>query len=580
MVARAGRGDPRYVRRLQGSAGQATVEWLVVMVGRIALAGVLATTLPGVAGTITSAARSMICKVGATSCGGSSSSSRPAQTPQFQALDDTAPTHGPIIGYRPGDIAPGLPFPGSVSVTIDKNQKGSTGDDPKAGYKVAVSAKFERSTSPCSIAGEGKPTVTLATSADIKVEEGVNGEAKGVGAAIKGSIGDKTSYEIKTDPGNADQINRGAIPPPNPADPRSIPKGSSIVLNHDSYSGVDGEVTYRNITAELGYKEGHRVSSAVQRTQDDTVRITVGDATLVENPVGLKVGDEHVAAGITFGNGFEDGKARSVDLDISSPDGWDAYQAFITTGKLPAAGAPGTSKPTTTTSDTSTHTETITGKLGPLGGTAGGTTPQSEIVETRNADGSTETTYSRRGNTVAATKFVRVPDGTLVGEQYALQLQDVDKSYVDGYQQLSGQTGESNSNRDLMLSYSADDLDAMQNAALDPILAAQRGMNGSPFSDGGTRADLRAYLAGHPGGEGLAPTAGPKDQVILTDMAAANEPVGVLAALLNSGVGNATSVVDFLMHFHQGTVRARQALGSNDTASPLPGGYENRAPGC
>ena len=42
MVARVGRSDPRHVRRLQGSAGQTTVEWLVIMVGLVALAGVLA----------------------------------------------------------------------------------------------------------------------------------------------------------------------------------------------------------------------------------------------------------------------------------------------------------------------------------------------------------------------------------------------------------------------------------------------------------------------------------------------------------------------------------------------------------
>ena len=68
----------------------------------------------------------------------------------------------------------------------------------------------------------------------------------------------------------------------------------------------------------------------------------------------------------------------------------------------------------------------------------------------------------------------------------------------------------------------------MQNAALDQILAAQRGRDGSPFKDGGTRDQLHAYLAEHPDADGLAPYGGVKDRIILTDMAAAKDAFGVL----------------------------------------------------
>jgi hypothetical protein len=525
--------------------------------------------------------------VGVTSCPGGSSPSpgQPRDLP-FKALDPSAPTSGPAIGTRPRNVGADLPFPGSVSVTVDPKKKGSTNADPdftgpKAGYTVGVTAKYERTTSPCSVDGTGTPTVTLSTSADIKVEVGADGKAKGYGAGITGSIGTSTGYDVKTDPANADRIDHGDVPPPNPVDPRSIPEGSSIVLNRDSYRGADGSIAYRNITAELGYKEGRRVSSAVQRVGADTVRVTVGDTDFVENSLGMKVGDENVAAGVKIGNGFLDGKARSVDLDIGTPEGWAAYQSFITSGRLPAQGASGTSNATTSTSATSTHTDTITGKLGPFGGTSGGTTVQGQIVETVKEDGSKVTTaFSRRGDTVVATEYDRDPSGKIVGEHYALHLQDVDKNYVDGYQQLTGNSGESGSNRDLTLTYGADDLNAMQNEALDQILAAQRGSDGSPFANGGSRQELKAYLAEHPYGEGLAPYGGVKDQVILTDMAAAKEPSDVLVALLNSGLGSGSGVVEFLMNFHFGTLRARHTLGSPDGDAPLRGGYQNRPKGC
>jgi hypothetical protein len=471
-------------------------------------------------------------------------------------------------------------------MTIDPTKKGSTNDDPnatgpKAGYSVGVTAKFERSTSPCSIDGTGTPSVTLATSADIKVNGGVNGEAKGVGASITGSIGTNTTYQIKTDPSTADRVEHGDVPPPNPADPKSIPQGSSIVLNRDSYRGVDGSLAYHNITAELGYKDGHRVSSAVQRIDGNTVRVTVGDTDFVENTLGLKVGTDQVNAGVTVGNGFQDGKARSVDIDISTPEGWKAYQAFIGTGRMPAQGAAGTSNPTTSTSDTSTHTDTIGGRIGPLGGTAGGTTVTGQIVQTKHPDGSSETTaFTRRGDTVAATEYDRDGSGNIVDEHYALHLQDVDRHDIDGYQQMTGRGGDTGSNRDISLTYSAADLTAMQNAAMDQILAAQHGMDGSPFKDGGTRDQLRAYLADHPDGDGLAPYGSVTSRIILTDMAAAKEPSDVLVALMNSGLGSGTGVMEFLERFYLDTLRARHELGSNDTSSPLPGGYQNRPKGC
>jgi hypothetical protein len=420
MVARVRRCHPRRVRRrLQGSSGQSTVEWLAVMVGLVALAGALTTSMPGVAGTIASAAQTVICKVSGTSCGGGSRSgpgSGQAPEPAFKPLDPSAPTDGPAIGDQPVDVGAGLPFPGSRSVTVEENDKGELG--PKSGYKVGVSATFERSTSPCSIDGTGTPSVTLSTSADIKVTAGVNGEGKGMEAAVSGSMGDKTSYDVKTDPANADKIDRGEAPPPNPADPYSIPKGSSIVLNRDSYRGSEGSLTYHNLTAELGYKDGHRVSSAIERVGEDKVRITVGDTDFVENVLNLKVGDEHVAAGVSVGNGFQDGKARSVDLDLTTPEGRSAYERFIGSGHLPQAGAPGTSDPTTSRSVTSTHTDQITGKIGPLGGTAGGTTDQGQVVETVHADGTKVTTsFSRRGSTVIAHEFTRDPGGAITAEK-------------------------------------------------------------------------------------------------------------------------------------------------------------------
>jgi hypothetical protein len=233
------------------------------------------------------------------------------------------------------------------------------GPGAKAGYKLGVSAKFERSTSPCSIDGTGTPSVTLSTTA-------------------------------------------------------SIPMGSSILLNHDSYKGVDASATYHHITAELGYKGGRRVSSGVQRIDADHVRVTVGDSDFVENILGLKVGTDDAALGVSFGNGFAERQGALVRHRRRHEAGWDADRRFIAHGDLPAQGAAGTSNPTTSTSATDTSNSSITAKLGPIGGTKGGTTIQDQIVETTRPDGSKSTTaLVRRGDTVIATTYSDADLGNL-----------------------------------------------------------------------------------------------------------------------------------------------------------------------
>ena len=124
------------------------------------------------------------------------------------------------------------------------------------------------------------------------------------------------------------------------------------------------------------------------------------------------------------GNGFQDGKARAVDLDLSSRKGARPTSGSSARDGSRELGAPGSSDPTTSQSATSTHTDQITVKVGPLGGTAGGTTDQGQVIETVHADGTKVTTmFSRRGSTVLAHEFTK-GQHAIVADKYALHLQE------------------------------------------------------------------------------------------------------------------------------------------------------------
>ena len=267
---------------------------------------------------------------------------------------------------------------------------------------------------------------------------------------------------------------------------------------------------------------------------------------------------------------------RGPSTSTSRPRRALGLERFIGSGRLPdpARPAPG---PDHLGSTTSTHTDQITVKVGPLSGTADGTTDQGQVIETVHADGTKVTTIFAPGNTVLAHEFTKDPSGAIVADKYALHLQDVDEDYVDGYQQLSGHHGETDSNADLTLNYSS----AHSTPCRTPprsILAAQRGWTAARSRTAARATSCAPTSPSIPSRRPRALRRG-QDRIILTDMAAAKDAFGVLVALQNSGLGNANSVAEFLMNFHFDTLR-RAISWQRRQAHAAVGGCQNRPKGC
>jgi hypothetical protein len=68
MVRGARASDHFAMRSFGREHGQTTVEWLALMVGMVALAGVLVTATPAAASHVTGAVQTLICRVGGGSC--------------------------------------------------------------------------------------------------------------------------------------------------------------------------------------------------------------------------------------------------------------------------------------------------------------------------------------------------------------------------------------------------------------------------------------------------------------------------------------------------------------------------------
>jgi hypothetical protein len=187
----------------------------------------------------------------------------------------------------------------------------------------------------------------------------------------------------------------------------------------------------------------------------------------------LKLGVDLKVAAVALGNTKElaSGRLHAVDIDISSAAGWDAYQAFLQSGKLPRNGAPGTANQTRAETVKYTDTTRLEAKFGPV--TVGGRGGSSEgrWTHTRNADGSADDVELVRYNgTSFAISTHRDASGRQVGAPtYSLLLHDLHESYIPGLYDRTGQPPPAHAGRDVRLDFSEAQLRRLQHIALEKL---------------------------------------------------------------------------------------------------------------
>jgi hypothetical protein len=386
---------------------------------------------------------------------------------------DDGPHDGPALGD--GGPFPILPFPGFASVTCagDTRTAGNMSCVPKGQTGVGVNAsdekKIERTST--TLDANGCPWQTASVATTLKL--GVTGEIKNptAGGSLAGYLGHQAKYQITTSPSAMDDIADGRRDPPNPVDPRTIADGESVQMTEEWYAGANAKASYRALQVEMGYDQGRRVSSGVKKIDPSTVRIYVGDEDFVRQA--LKLGVDVKALNLSLGNtkDLSDGKLKSVDIDVSTEAGWNAYQEFLNSGHLPKTGAAGTSNPTHAETIHYSDTTTIQAKLGgiQLGGQVNSS--DGRVTTTHNPDGTIDNVSTARiGDTELAIAQHQDGNGNdLTPPTRSLLLHGVDPSLIDGLYQLSGQTPPADLGHDVRVDFSEDQLRELQNRALESM---------------------------------------------------------------------------------------------------------------
>lgn len=414
--------------------GQTSSEYLggLLLVAAIIAALVLA----GVPSTVASETSRIVCEI----AGGDCKTEAAAEPPDTVA--HAQPAEGPAIGS--GAELDVLPFPGSVSVTCGYSDRSEKHCKPKSGDGIGVKATgtvtAERTQT--KLDGRGCPQQTISIATQLKLEGTAGREDGGspkMSATLSAYIGSQLKYGVTVAPDQADMMARGERQPPNPLDPSTLVPNESIELSQEFWTGAGLNAQYGVLQAQLGYDRGRRVSSGVKRINDRKIRVYVGDEQFVRNAMAAGIGGKGLKVSASSTQEISDGKLRAVDIDIAQPGGWEAYQRFITTGRLPEPGAAGTSDPTSSTTRKLTDSIKAEAEIGKM--KLGGLLKDAEgnFVETTNADGTVDRSLAIRYNDVGLEVTENAgTDGNRIGDRtYALNLEGVDPERWENFQRLN-----------------------------------------------------------------------------------------------------------------------------------------------
>jgi hypothetical protein len=522
--------------RLRGEQGQTGAEAM----GALLLVAVItfALTTSGAAASIATHTEEIVCKI----AGGECAAPEPPPDDPPDDEEDAGEPAGPILTDRP---LPVLPFPGSVSVMCTYSETSTTACMPpdQPGVSVQATGELTIDRSPTTLNDEGCPQQTLSVEGKLELSANASAEGAHAGGELDVHLGESTKYSVTVSPDAAEAIEHGDRKPPNAVDPRTIANGESVQLSHEYYAGVGMSAEYRALQASLGYDEGTRVSSGVQRVSPTTVRVMVGDEDFVRQALSFGVGVDGASISIGGSEELSSGKLHAVDIDISTDAGWNAYQSFINSGTLPGSGTPGTSNPTEADTLNYSDETKIEAEIGNV--TIGGQLGSSEghRTETRNEDGSVDVVVSSRVNDVGlAVRRKEDANGNEIGDpEYSLLLEGVDDSISGTLQHLDGDEANAPPGGNLRIDFSESDLDQFRNIALDH-LADQVEQNGRRPS----REEIAESLAD---GDGVVEIDGVQYAfgAPYTNLAAAQTPEDVLIALYHLGMSDGSAAADALV---------------------------------
>ncbi|WP_445513569.1 XVIPCD domain-containing protein [Stenotrophomonas sp. 3(2025)] len=176
----------------------------------------------------------------------------------------------------------------------------------------------------------GSPTPDGGRDYLLTMESVVGASAKGAGFQDTSGTGVRGRYRVSL-PSEAVDVDPTRI---NPFDPQTIPKGGSVTLDGQQFTGTALEGSFRNIAMQSQTTEASGASYRVDRLDDGRVRVSTGPNEAVEafNGMGFSAGRFSAIAGRQDALGHA--AVRTATFDLDQAEGRQAYEQFIDNGTL------------------------------------------------------------------------------------------------------------------------------------------------------------------------------------------------------------------------------------------------------
>lgn len=251
------------------------------------------------------------------------------------------------------------------------------------GYGISFGAGANASLSGGVNTANGVTTYKASSDVSVFLKGGVSTPQAGL--EIGRTEGIRASYQV------AMPADAGVSPlSVNPFDPQSMPVGTKITMNGSDYSTNEFKATFRNLATQTKVTDESGVSTIVERTGEDTVRVTAGPTEAIKayNGVGVDFGVASVMLGRN--DSLSGATVRTAQFDLSGAAGQAAYNDFLANGTLPVDNGDGVSNVARVERlDYSSQTN-LSAKLGPVNLSLDGAKNTGNAVVTTHADGSVE----------------------------------------------------------------------------------------------------------------------------------------------------------------------------------------------
>ena len=283
---------------------------------------------------------------------------------------------------------------GSVALNPDKGTvsiSGGTefGSEVKnsKGYGVGFSVGADATVVAGKHTKDGVTTWTASSDVSVSLKGSVNTPQAGL--EIGHTEGIKASYEVSMPEQIANTTNPASV---NPFDPDSMPTGTVIKVDGANYTSNEFKATFKHIAAQTKVTDESGTSLLVEKTGNDSVRVTAGPTAAIEayNGVGVDFG---VASVMLGRNDKLDGATlKTAEFDLSTPEGTAAFNDFVANGNLPASNGPGVADVKTIEKLDYSSQSKIDAKIGPFSLGIDGPKNTGNSVVTTYPDGSIERT--------------------------------------------------------------------------------------------------------------------------------------------------------------------------------------------